>query len=91
MAIAFVEGILVVFDVIPRWVAIGVAIVVIVAYFLRGRLVKDPSVRQAIWALTLSQAVVLLVPILSWILTAAAIAVVAIIGILVVVALIVDR
>lgn len=91
MLVAFVEGILVVFDVIPRWVAIGIAVAAIGAYFLRGRQVKDPSVRQALWAITLSQAVVLLVPILGWVLSAAAIVIVAIIGVLVVVALIVDR
>ena len=62
MLVAFVEGILVVFDVIPRWVAIGIAVAVIAGYFLRGRQVKDPSGRQALWAITLSQAVVLLVP-----------------------------
>jgi len=91
MLVAFVEGLLVVFGVIPRWVAIGIAVAVIAGYFLRGRLVKDPSGRQALWAITLSQAVVLLVPILGWVLSAAAIVIVAIIGVLVVVALIVDR
>ncbi len=91
MAVAFVEGILVVFDVIPRWVAIGIAVAVIAVYFLRGRAVRNPSVRQSIWAVTLSQAVVLLVPILTWVLTAAAIVIVAIIGIVILAALIVDR
>jgi hypothetical protein len=91
MLVAFVEGILVVFDVIPRWVAIGIAVAVIAGYFLRGRQVQDPAGRQALWAITLSQAVVLLVPILSWVVSAAAIVIVAIIGVLVVVALIVDR
>jgi hypothetical protein len=91
LAVAFVEGILVVFGVIPRWVAIGIAVAMIVAYFLRGRQISDPSLRQAAWAVALSQAVVLLVPILSWVLSAAAIAVVAIIGVLVIAALIVDR
>jgi hypothetical protein len=91
MLIALVEGILVVSGVIPRWVAIGIAVAVIAAYFLRGRGLKDAGARQAVWAVTLSQAVVLLVPILSWVLTAAAIAIVAILGVLVVVALIVDR
>jgi hypothetical protein len=91
MLIAFVEGILVVFGVIPRWVAIGIAVAVIAAYFLRGRGLKDAAARQAVWAVTLSQAVVLLVPILSWVLTAAAVVIVAILGALVIVALIVDR
>jgi hypothetical protein len=91
MAIAFVEGILVLFGIIPRWVAVGIAVAVVAGYFLRGRLIKDGAVRQAVWAVTLSQAVVLLVPILSWVLTVAAIVIVAIIGVLVVVALLADR
>jgi hypothetical protein len=91
MLVAFVEGILVLFGLIPRWVAIGIAVAVVLGYFVRGRQVKDPSGRQALWAITLSQAVVLLVPILGWVLSAAALVIVAIIGVLVLVALIVDR
>jgi hypothetical protein len=91
LVITFVEGILIVFDVIPRWVAIGVAIAVIAAYFLRGRGIKDASVRQAVWAVTFSQAVVLLVPLIGWIVSAAVIVVLAVLAALVIFWLIIDR
>jgi hypothetical protein len=91
LAIAFVEGILVAFDVIPRWIAVAVAVAVLAAYFLRGRGIKDASVRQGVWALALSQAVVLLVPLISWILSAAVIVVLAVVAVLLVIALIIDR
>jgi len=91
MLLAFVEGILVAFDIIPRWVAVTIAAAVIVAYFVRGRRIKDASVRQGVWALALSQAVVLLVPLIAWIVGAAAVVIAAVAAAIVIFALIVDR
>jgi hypothetical protein len=91
MLLALVEGILVAVDVIPRWVAVGIAIAILAAYFLRGRAITDPSARQALWALALAQAVVLLIPLVTWILSAAVIVVLAVIAVLLVVVLIADR
>jgi hypothetical protein len=91
LVITFVEGVLIVFDVIPRWIAIGVAIAVIVAYFLRGRGIKDASTRQAVWAITFSQAVVLVIPLIGWIISAAVIVVLAVLAALVIFWLIIDR
>jgi hypothetical protein len=91
LVVAVVEGILVAVDVIPRWVAVVIAAVVIVAYFLRGRSVTQPSVRQGLWAAAMSQAIVLFVPIIGWIVGAAVIVVLAVVAALVVVALVLDR
>lgn len=91
LVVAVVEGILVGVDVIPRWVAVVVAAVVIAGYFLRGRAVTQPSVRQALWAAAMSQAIVLFVPIIGWIVGAAVIVVLAIVAALVLVALVIDR
>lgn len=91
LVVAVVEGLLVAFDVIPRWVAVVIAALVIVGYFFRGRSVTQPSLRQGLWAAAMSQAIVLFVPIVAWLLSAAVIVVLAIVAVLVVIALIIDR
>jgi hypothetical protein len=91
LAVAVVEGLLVAFGVIPRWVAVVIAAIVIVAYFMRGRSVTRPSMRQAAWAAAMSQAIVLFVPIIGWIVGAALVVVLAVVAALVVIALVIDR
>jgi len=91
LVIAVVEGLLVAFDVIPRWVAVVIAVVVIATYFLWGRGVKQASVRQGVWAAAMSQAIVLFVPIIAWLLSAAVIVILAVVAVLVVIVLIIDR
>jgi hypothetical protein len=91
IAIAVVEAILIVAGVIPRWVSVVIAAAVIAAYFLKGRAVQNPTVRQGAWAAALSQTAVLFVPIIGWILSAALIAILAVIAAILLVVLIVDR
>jgi len=91
LVVAVVEAVLVAVGVIPRIVAVVVAGLVIVAYFLWGRSVGRPAVRQTVWAVALSQAVVLFVPIVLWAIGATLIVLLAIVAALVVVALLVDR
>jgi hypothetical protein len=91
LIVAVLEGVLIIVDVIPRWVAVVIAAVVIAGYFLWGRSVSQPSVRQGMWAVAMSQAIVLFVPIIGWIVGAAVIVVLAVVAALVVVALIIDR
>ncbi len=91
LALAAVEGILIGVGVVPRWTAVGIAALLIVVYFVWGRTVKNPTVRQAIWALALSQGIVLLVPIILWAIGAAVIVALAVVAAVVVVALLVDR
>lgn len=89
--LAAVEGILIGVGVVPRWAAVGVAALLIFVYFAWGRTAQSPSVRQAIWAVALSQGIVLLVPLVLWAIGAAIIVALAVVAALVVVALIVDR
>ena len=89
-AIAAVEAVLVVVGVIPRWVALGVALVFVVAYLLRGqRLPARP--RAGAWALAVSQALVLLVTLALWIAEALAVLALAALAIVVLIVLLVRR
>jgi hypothetical protein len=89
--IAAVEAVLVVAGVLPRWVAVGIAVVVLVAYFGYGRRVRNPSARQGIWAVAVSQGLVLLVPLALWILSAAVVLVLALAAAIVLAVLVLDR
>lgn len=91
LAIAVVEAVLVVIGVIPRWVAVVAAVVLLAAYAVRGRKAASPSLRQGMWALALSQALVLLVPLVLWLLGALVVIVLAALAAVVVVALLLDR
>jgi hypothetical protein len=91
LALAVIEGILIIVGVIPRWTAVLVAGVVLAVYFLGGRNATSPTGRQAIWAVALSQAVVLFVPLVLWILGAVVIVAVAAVAAIVLIALVLDR
>ena len=67
--IAVIEGILVVLHVIPKWLAIIVAIGVLAWYFLSGREAKSISVRQVGWVAAVSQAAILLIPVVAFFVT----------------------
>ena len=90
LVVAVVESILVVVGVIPRWVAVVISIAVIAAYFAWGRNLTGTS-RQGAWAVTLSQAVVLFVPLILWILGATLVVIAAIVAVVVLVVLFADR
>jgi hypothetical protein len=62
--IAFVEGILVVFDVIDVLPALLVAGLVVVAYFALSPRLRAGIPRDALWTGAVSQAVVALIPVL---------------------------
>jgi hypothetical protein len=67
--IAVIEGILVVLHVIPKWLAILVAIAVLAWYFLSGREARSVSVRQVGWVAAVSQAAILLIPVVAFFVT----------------------
>ena len=50
LAIAAVEALLIVFGVLSRWIAIGIALGLLVLYFAYGRGLRNPSARQGMWA-----------------------------------------
>jgi hypothetical protein len=84
--IAVVEGVLVVFDVVPKWTALIVGAILIAFWFAVGRTLRSSLARDTSWIAATSQAFVALVPFLVFIVgTLALIAV----GILAVVALVV--
>jgi FtsH-binding integral membrane protein len=89
--IGLIEGLLVIFHVIDKWIAIGVAIVVLAIYFFFGRNSSSPTVRQVSWVAAASQAVLILVPIVVAIIPTVALILVAIIAVVALVALFAER
>jgi len=62
--IAVIEGVLVAFHVIPWWLAVAAAAVLVLFYFWAGRSLPSDTARQVFWIGATSQALVALVPIL---------------------------
>jgi hypothetical protein len=86
-----VEGVLVVFDVIPGWTALLVAAAVIALYLFVGRSVRSDTVRQATWIAATSQICVALVPVVAFVVGALALIVVAVLALIAAAALFADR
>jgi hypothetical protein len=91
LAIAAVEAVLVVAGVLSRWAAVAIAVVLLIGYFAYGRRVRNPSTRQAAWAVALSQGLVLFVPLALWIIGATLLLLLAVAAVFVLVFLVVDR
>jgi hypothetical protein len=72
--IAVVEGILVVAHVIPTWPALAVAVIAVGFWWYAGRHSRRETVRQGSWILAASQLLVLLVPLVLFIATTIAVA-----------------
>ena len=89
--LAVVEGILVVFHVIPGWTALVVAAVVIALYLFVGRNVRSDTVRQVSWIAAGSQICVALVPVVAFVVGALALIVVAVLALIAAAALFADR
>lgn len=83
--IAVAEGILIVFHAISWWLAIGIALLVVVGWFGLADRVRSDTVRQGWWIAAVSQALVALVPVFVLIVGTVALILV---GILAVVALV---
>ena len=91
LVVALVEAVLVAVGVIPRWVSVAIAVVVIAGWFLKGRELRSPSMRASAWAVSVSQALVLFVPLVLWILGAAVVVAVTVVAVIVLVLLVRDR
>jgi hypothetical protein len=89
--LAALEGVLVVADVIPGWLAVVVAVVVIGVYLVAGRAARYDTLKQASWIAAASQVAVVLVPVLVAVATALAVVAVAVIAVVAVIALLADR
>jgi hypothetical protein len=89
MAVA--EGILVVFDQISGWVALGIAALVLAFYVLVGRDLRSDAGRQASWIAALSQVFVAAVPVLVIVLSTVALIALALLAVVALLALLADR
>jgi len=89
--IAVIEGILVVFRVVPWWLAVIVALIAMLLYYEVGRKSRSDMVRQSSWIVAASQVMVALVPILVLILGTLAIIAVAFLAVLALIALFAER
>ena len=89
--IAVVEGLLVVFDVIPSAVAIVAVLGTLAFYWFVGRRLAADSGRQASWIAAVSQLFVALVPVLLFVLTTLAVIALAVLVLVALIALFADR
>lgn len=89
--IAVVEGILVVFHVIPWWAAVIVAALAVFFYFEVGRSLRSDTLRQSSWVVAASQAIVALVPILVVIVGTLALVAVGVLAVVALIALFAER
>jgi hypothetical protein len=62
--IAVVEGLLVVLHVVSWWIALGLAVLLVVGWFSYGHRLRSDTARQVGWIAAVSQALVALVPLL---------------------------
>ena len=91
LGLALVEGILVVVDVIPEWLAIVVGLAIVAYWFLAGRAHRWQLARQLSWTAAMSQVFMALVPLLAFVLTALAVVALVVIAVIALVALLADR
>jgi hypothetical protein len=90
-AIAVVEGLLVVLDVVDWWIAVAFAIAAIAFYLAVGRELHSYAVRQLSWIAASAQALVVLVPVLVLVVGWLAILAVAVLAVVALVLLFSDR
>jgi hypothetical protein len=91
LAIAALEGILVVVGAIPWWLVFALAVVAVGGYLAWGREHESPDVRVVTWTAAVSQLLVVLVPVFAAALLALAVLVVIALAVLVLAALLLDR
>ena len=91
LAIAVVETILIVANVLSWFLAIGIATLVFALYLVVRRKVQNPAIRQVAWTAALSQTVPVLIPLLLVLATTIAIVTIAIFALVIAVLLFIDR
>jgi hypothetical protein len=89
--IAVVEGVLVLFDVIPTWTALAVAALLLLFYLFVGRNLPSDAGREVSWIAAVSQLLVALLPILLALLTMVAIIALVVIAAIALALLFLDR
>ena len=91
LGVAVVEGILVLVDVIPNWLAVVVGAAIVGYWFVAGRHHRWQLARQVSWTGAMSQVFVALVPVLAFFFTLLAAIALVVIAIVALVALLADR
>jgi hypothetical protein len=91
LAIAAVEGILVLAGVIPWWLVIALAVAAVAGYVRLGRDHGSPTLRAASWVAAVSQLVVVLVPAAVVVIGLLAIVIVVLLAVGALAALLLDR
>ena len=91
LAVAVVEGILVLLGSIEWWVVLVLAIAAVAFYVIRGRAARRDEVREGSWIVAVSQLAVVLVPVLALVLTAFAVVALVLIAVVALVVLLRDR
>jgi hypothetical protein len=89
--IAVVEGALVIFGVFPRWPAFVLGLALLAFYLVVGRNVRSDTIRQASWIGAVSQLLIVALPLILPLVTFAAILLLAILAVLAVAFLFLDR
>jgi hypothetical protein len=89
--IAVLEGVLLLVHVIPRWPAILLAAVVILSYLTVGRKTRNDIGYELSWVAAASQAMVILIPVLLFIVGTIALVAVAILAAVALFVLFTDR
>ena len=91
IGVAIVEGLLVVFDVIPWWLALVVAAGVLAFYITLGRTSSLATIRHVSWIAAASQVMMALIPVLGLVVGTLAVIAVAVLAVIAVVFLLADR
>ena len=89
--IALAEGVLVLIHVVPRIPALILAAAILIYYFGFGRHVRLDSLRQVSWIAAMSQALVILVPVLAVLIWGVAVLALAVLGVVALFVLLQDR
>jgi hypothetical protein len=89
--IAVVEGLLVLIHAVPRIPAIILAAAIIIFYFGFARQLRADSLRQVSWIAAMSQALVILVPVLAVLIWGVAVLVLAVLAVVALFVLLQDR
>ena len=89
--IVLAEGILVLFDAIPWWTVLVLAVLAFALYVGIGRSHRSLALHEGSWIAAVSQLVVVLVPVLALVLTAFAIVALVVVAVGVLVLLLLDR
>jgi len=91
LGIGAVEGILVLAGVIPWWLVIALAVAAVAGYIWFGRDHRNPTLRAASWVASVSQLVVVLVPVAIVLIGLLAIILVVLLAVGALAALLLDR